>query len=125
MVEVVLPKEYFCLLCVFGETYVASQTISINLDIASIDTLQRHLPLSSVHYLELRQLAFVVGSCVVQYAVRVAAGRSARGFVDDAEGLSVWDIFAPVRVRLFYGEVVEFRISTILVFCVEGKQGMA
>ncbi len=123
--EIILPEELLGILLVVGEAHVARQTVAINLHVAAVDALQRHLSLTAVYELELRSRTAVVGTGVVEQAVRVADSRPSVGLVDDAEGLAVGDVLAAVGAGLLDGEVIELGIAALLTFYIKGEERVA
>ena len=124
MVEIVLPQELLGLLGVGGKADVARQTIAIDLQIASVGTLQGYLALTAVDDTELRQLTLVAWMGVVEHAMLRGDSGTIGGLVDDAYRLTVWDVVAAIGLWLLDGEVVELGIATLLAIDVKRKEGV-
>ena len=115
MVEVVLPEEFLGCERVVGEAHIAGEAVAIDFQVAAVGALQGHAPLAAVDDAELRALARVGGVAVVEHAVGKGDGGTARGFVDDADGLAVGDVPAAVGHGLLDDEVVELGIAAFLL----------
>ena len=66
VVEIVLPKEHLGLLRVIGETHVTRQTLAIDLDVATVGTLQDNTALLTIYHAELCQVALIASMGVIK-----------------------------------------------------------
>lgn len=125
MVKIVLPEEHLGLLRIVREAHIASQTLAIDLHITAIDTLQRHLALSTIDKLETGALASVSGMRVVEQAMRIADGRTIGSLIDDSECLTEGDVARTIGTGFIHREIIELGKAAILTLRVESEQGMA
>ena len=119
VVEIVLPHESLGFQRVGGETHIAGESFTKDLDVSPIGTFQRYDAAAPVVNGEFRLFALVTGMGVVEQAVLECYSRFSRGFVNDAERLAAGDVAAAIGTRLIHGEVVEFGITTFLSIFVE------
>ena len=65
MVKIVLPKEFLGFFRVGGEAYITRQSLAIDLDITSIDTLKGNTSLLTVNHTELGQVTLVTNMGII------------------------------------------------------------